>query len=268
MTLASLLASTTSLASGAGVPALDIEAPNGSHNVLIPSMHMGYANLRQPTMAVLQGAKVFVVEHVEFPFGPTGQEADISSPLQEDLQAWIDHKDKRAPWAKDLTEAEVAMLRKRIECISGIPEGDHGMTELWLSVRNPFPAMIRAHRPCGQQGLQIRDAILQKGAESLGIHIEELESMAEIWRRRAAIPTTTHLASLHYGLDNPLEPIYEQLVAAINAGDFEKVQELSFTGTGDSPEAAAYFKRVMVEERNAAWLLHAILNEPQGQLLG
>ena len=140
--------SETTFGQGVKVPALDVEAPNGKHNTLIASMHMGYDGLHQPTSAVLEGAKVFVVEHIDL-FGMSGSDLDIGSPSGIEMKAWTEGKALRAAWSRHLSEAEVAILRERIACITGFPEtSTFGQTELYLSVTRAFPAMIRAYRLC------------------------------------------------------------------------------------------------------------------------
>ena len=52
----------------AGVPALKVTAPNGATSILIGSLHVAADGLKQPSGAVMQGAKHYVIEHLPGPF--------------------------------------------------------------------------------------------------------------------------------------------------------------------------------------------------------
>lgn len=252
--LATALFAATVNARADGVPALDIQAPSGAHSVLIGSMHIGYPLLRQPTPDVLKGARIYVIEHLTA--GLSFQPDDISSPSRGEIADWFAGKAVRAAWSTQLSDVEVEILRERVSaCNSTIPEAaPYGMTDLVLSMHRSLAAGSLAYNLCTVPTLQSRDKLMQQAADGSGVPTVELETQQEVWRKRAAVPESTYLETLRSGLQHDLRPAYAEMVRALNSGDYQKVQNLMSVGVGDTPVAGAEFKRIMLDERNAAWL--------------
>jgi len=96
-----LVASTAMASPPAGVPALSVTAPNGQSSILIGSAHVGIEGLLEPDASVFVHAKRFVVEHDQK--RQTGDAGAASTT-------------GRAPWAKTLTDAEIAIYLERTRC--------------------------------------------------------------------------------------------------------------------------------------------------------
>ena len=71
-------------------------------------------------------------------------------------------------------------------------------------------------------------------------------------------------ASLRYALNLDLEKFYTGLAAAMNRGDFDEVEQHAADDIEDAADRAL-FKRIMLTERNVAWLPKLRAELDQGQ---
>ncbi len=119
-----------------------------------------------------------------------------------------------------------------------------------------------AYIPCPHRASPSRDDILKIAAQQKGMPVDTLESDEAVQKQRDKIPSTLLAHAMKYGLSIDPSPVYTEVVAAFNAGDFERVAYLS-SQAGLTPDEQKLFRRIMVEERNAAWRtpLEAYLNE-------
>lgn len=236
------------------MPAIQITAPNGAVSTMIGTMHVGYPGLRQPDPAIVQRARVLVVEH--------GLD---ESPSQDDLApapfAELDWSGPlpRAHWAKDIDDRQLERLRTNLQCVT-----DRQITRehiaLLLTTRVPRLLAMFAFVP--RNRLPSRDAILLQGAKARGIEVVPLETPQAIADRRRAIPDHIYGQQLRYGLNADLDTLYRQLVRALNSGDYDAIAAI-VAATHASATDAATVHRILIRERNAAWMprLTAELNK-------
>lgn len=237
-----------------GVPALRVRAPGGASSVIVGSMHSAYPGLLQPTASVLRDAKRLVVEH-----DPT--------PTPEGIAPEVGNGQRYANWASTLTEGEVARLREHYACL--VPKSPPAAADTFLTFQGPWFAAAVAWVPCPTQWQPSRDDILARAAKAAGVPIVTLETREEILRRRASVPPSFYVRQLRNGLDPvTVRRDYGEAVAALNHGDYETVAYIG-VGRVEAHADAAVFQRVMVHERNRAWLpaLITYLNEGRSVVL-
>lgn len=228
-----------------GVPAFRVFSPNGQSNVLIGTVHVPHAALRQPAASVLDSARTFVIEHT------THNEA-LDGVDPEALAGMLQQRDLRAAWARGLTERQITLIVDRYNCAAPKPITMSEFENL-LKLRTARIVATIAFVPCAPQGMQSRDDLLAEAANERHIPVVALETQQEIGARRAGIPPRFHEASLRYALNLDLEKFYDSLIAAVNRGDFDAIERHSADDIGDAADRAL-FKRTMLAERNVAWL--------------
>jgi len=109
LTLTLISASHTAQADS-GVPALQVRAPNGKTSILIGSLHVAVANLRQPGPSIFHNATAYVVEHVTDPAEQSRLQHELALAVSDQHTAW-------APWAQSLTEAKLAEFVAHLNCL-------------------------------------------------------------------------------------------------------------------------------------------------------
>ena len=239
------LAAPFSHAAPQGVPAFRVVAPNGQSSVLIGTMHVAHAALRQPTTTVLDGARTFVIEHTTHDEPLDEFDPDVLAGMRE-------QRDVRAAWARGLTEQQIALIVRRVNCSAPTPV-TVPQFETLLKLRTARTVSMLAFVPCAPPGRRSRDDLLAQAAKERHIPVLALETQQEISARRASIPPRFHEASLRYALNLNLDEFYEFLIAAINRGDFDEIERHAADDVGDAADQA-FFKRTMLAERNVAWL--------------
>lgn len=235
-----------------GVPALKVRAPNGETSILIGSMHIPYENLRQPSPAVFDGAKYLVVEHLttEASQRPVNSKQPMSAPGV--LETPIRGKIERAQWARFLTEAQVDQLRQNFKCGMTVPLPSNFMDAI-LSLNSPALAATIAYMPCSQPGSLSRDDILGRAATDRGIRTAGLEAPTAIQTKRDAIPDRIYAGLLHSAFKTDVRKQLSKTVDALNTGDYLAISTI-LAGTYETPSDAATYDRIMVKERNQAWI--------------
>lgn len=239
-----------------GVPAFRVFSPNGQSSVLIGTVHVPHAALRQPGASVLDGARALVIEHTTH-----------DEPFEGfDPAAWagmLEGKDVRAPWSRGLTEQHIARLVARYNC-SAMEPVTVAKFEGLLKLRTARKVSELAFVPCAPRGMRSRDDLLAQAATQRRIPVVTLETQQEMTARRDRLPPRIHEASLYFALKLDLEQFYVSLIAAANRGDFDAIGRIA---TSDMTDAAdrALFKRIMLEERNVAWIptLRLVLDNGQ-----
>lgn len=237
-----------------GVPALRVRAPNGASSVMVGSMHTAYPGLAQPTSSILREAKRLVVEHDPTP-DPGGIAPEVANGQHY------------ANWALTLTEQEVVRFREHYACL--VPKSPPAAADTFLTLQGPWFAAAVAWVPCPTQWQPSRDDLMAKAAKSFGVPVAYLESREDIVRRRASVPPSFYVRQLRNGLDpETVKRDFGKAVAALNHGDYETVASIG-VGRVEEQADAAVFQRVMVQERNQAWLpaLMAYLNEGHSVVL-
>lgn len=262
-----------------GVPALKVRAPNGETSILIGSMHIPYENLRQPSPAVLDGAKYLVVEHLTTNNSKTSGSGKQAILAPEVLEGRIQDKKVRAKWARFLTEAQVEQLRQNFTCGMAVPQSSPDIDlaiDMVLSFKSPEFASSLVYRPCSQPGMLSRDDIIGRAAADRGIRTVGLETPDAIQIRRDAIPDRIYAGLLHSAFKIDARKQLSKTVDALNTGDYLAISTI-LAGTYETHSDAATYDKIMVKERNRAWIPvlrpyldagHAVIVVGAGHLAG
>lgn len=253
---------TASLATtGAGVPALRVTAPDGATSVLVASLHVPYTGLLQPLPSVLRGKARLVIES-SVTQGPQPPAPKVQDMLAPDAMPSLASQGRlgRAPWAMSLSDDELATLRRTGHCLQ--PPFNDQAIDLLLAMKSPAAAASVANARCGKPGQLSRDEILTRAATAFGVPTDTLETQVAVDRQRKAVPDRIYEARLRSAFGPQAAHNYAVTVAALNRGDYAAVLHLENTGYADPADAATFY-RLMVEERNRAWMapLQRYLNE-------
>ena len=240
------VASTTVSAADIGVPAYRIETPNGEHGILIGSMHVPHPRLLQPSPRVLDNARVLVIEHT------TADEKPDFALAPEVLAAFSEGRDTRAAWASFVTKPQLVAIQRRLACNPATAVSLETL-ETMLKLRSPRMMSMLAYIPCSPPTALSRDAILETAAATRSIPIRSLELQTEVEQRRRALGDGIYLASFKTAVSSDIEATYERLVEAINNGDFDAVAAIATSVIASEAEREE-FRRVMVNDRNRAWM--------------
>jgi uncharacterized protein len=244
--MALITASSPTAGAAPGVPAFQITAPNGLQSILIGSMHVPHARLRQPSPRVLDDARALVIEHT------TEDEKPDLTIAPEVEQARRDGKDTRASWAQSITPQQLQAIQARLACNPATAYSPAALERL-LRLRSAKIMSMLAYTPCSPPGAQSRDAILEAGAAARQLPVFTLELQAEVERRRRSLDDRIFVTSLRYALATDVQAGSDKLVEALNQGDFERVAAMVAESTGGETESRSYYE-VMVRGRNYAWM--------------
>ncbi|MFL9989028.1 TraB/GumN family protein [Paraburkholderia sediminicola] len=242
---ATLLAVVSSVALADGsdgrVPALKVTAPDGATSILIGSAHVGVRGMREPDATIFNGARQFVVEH-RGDHQP-GDSGEIGA--------------KRAAWAQGLTTTQIAVYAQRARC-AGVSQSYARSLLMRPSVQW---ANQLAYSVCGWENVPSRDVVLA-AEKPLGLETKYLEDDAWVEAKRRSVPARLSDRSFKWALAHDPEQIWDRIRDAINQGDYEGIRDQFDVSVG-SVKNAKQLDRIMVEERNAAWMpkLHTYLDE-------
>ena len=233
-----------------GVPALKVTTPAGRSSILIGSVHIGLEGLRQPNGSAFEGVKRYVVEQVSGE-GPPAKKRELwPAALAEYLKTrrWI-----RAPWAEQLSTAEIGELKRRLVC-NGVPFAQaEGAIDALLAMDSPLTVSEVAIRRCAPGGLLSRDEVLAGYARQRGIPISSLEVNAEVEVRRRNVPDRIYLHDIHVAMtDRQLQALH-LTAQAHNQGDNDAINP-EIHELAANQEDAALYDRLMVASRNEAWM--------------
>lgn len=242
-------------AAGADLAAVQVTAPNGQASLLLGSVHVGYPGLRQPAPSVIQKARVLVIEHTL-----EGEPIDTALAPESFASLVATGDVTRAHWAAELTEAQLERMRTNLNCIApkSISRSDF---EMLLAMRSPRLFAGYAYLPCSR--LPGGDVAAISAAKATSIPVVTLETLAEIGQRRAAIPDRIYRQQLYRGVQTDLAALYDALAAVVNRGDYDAIGPM-VQGTYDAPEDGALVQRILLTERNAAWLARLRTELDQG----
>lgn len=235
----------TARAETAGVPAFRVTAPGGVTGILIGSVHVPLAGLRQPSPTLLAGAKRLVMEAVP--------SSDTASPLQQMLPGALDTFKATgayplAPWARALSAAEVTKLEAHVRCV----RNDIAQPDFMLALRSPVVAEVFAAVPCGADLKGGRDLMLMRAAQQAGIAVVGLETTEAATRQLLAVPEIVHVHMMQDILATDMPALYAQAVVALNAGDVDRAIDI-LDSTDGSVEEQALVRDIIVNQRNALW---------------
>jgi uncharacterized protein len=227
-----------------GVPALRVTAPNGQTSVLMATMHIGHPALRQPAPSLLRGVRALVIEH---PMDGAIEERAMAPEAMDSVQAG---QPPQAAWSKALSEAQKAELFERAKCFSVRPMR-RDVFDYLFGLRSPRFMSTLAYYPCIP--LRSRDTMLMQAASAQQIPLIPLESAADIARQHKAIPDRLYAELLYRGLLIDTVAYYGQLADLLNRGDYAAVLRETSSMAADPADNALY-KRIMLDERNHAWI--------------
>jgi hypothetical protein len=235
----------TSAASG--VPALKVIAPNGQTSILVGSLHIAAEGLRQPSAAVMDGARRYVVESITEPLAATSSLHDVSPEVAQG-QSPISN------WALELTKAQLLMLKLNVVCNFADMRVEPDVV-LWalLTRKSAADASQIAIRPCSAPGLLSRDDLLARAAGARGLSPSPLEVQAEVESRREAVPERIYRYQLVRAFTPESSEGLRRVVNALNTGDYERVAVvLRDLSANDSDFEVV--NKLMVADRNLAWM--------------
>lgn len=244
--LSLIIASPAAAAANTGVPAYEVQAPNGKHSILIGSMHVPHPRLLQPSPRVLDQARVLVIEHT------TADEKPDFTLAPEVLAALAEGRDVRATWAEFVTDSDLSKIRERLACNPATPVSLETLQAL-LKLRSARMMSMLAAVPCSPGPDVSRDKLLETAAATRQLAVNRLESQAEVEQRRRALGERVYAAALKAELSSDMDAAYARLTEALNKGDFDTVAAMAAESLGGEAESREYHL-IMVKERNRAWI--------------
>lgn len=244
--LSLIIASPAAPAANTGVPAYEVQAPNGKHSLLIGSMHVPHPRLLQPSPRVLDQARVLVIEHT------TADEKPDFTLAPEVLAALAEGRDVRATWAEFVTDSDLSKIRGRLACNPATPVSLETLQAL-LKLRSARMISMLAAVPCSPGPDVSRDKLLETAATARQLTVNTLESQAEVEQRRRALGERVYAAVLKAELSSDMDAAYARLTEALNKGDFDTVAAMAAESLGGEAESREYH-RIMVKERNRTWI--------------
>jgi uncharacterized protein YbaP (TraB family) len=239
----------------ASVPALKVTSRAGATSILIGSVHVGLPGLRQPTPALFSDMKLLVVEQVANE-GPQAPKRKLTPGAQEvALKSggfW-----PRAPWAVELTDAQVKTIAERVRCTPGWPvdQSSAPATQVILAMESAVTAQEIAIRPCSLPGLESRDAIIERAARAQGIKVVGLESQADVEKHRLDVPNWVYVQHIVAATSIQSTQALDKTVEGLNVGDYALVAQ-AVSGLTSDVKAKEIYYQAMVVERNKEWLPH------------
>jgi uncharacterized protein YbaP (TraB family) len=242
--LSLIIASPAAAAANTGVPAYEVQAPNGKHSILIGSMHVPHSRLLQPSPRVLDQARVLVIEHT------TADEKPDLTFAPEVRAALAEGRDVRALWAEFVTDSDLSKIRGRLACNPATSVSLETLQAL-LKLRSARMMSMLAAVPCSPRPDVSRDEFLETAAAARQLAVKTLESQAEVERRRQALGERVYAAALKAELSSNMDAAYTRLTEALNKGDFDTVAAMAAESLGGAAESSEYH-RIMVKERNRA----------------
>lgn len=248
-----LVSSAAAIAQADGeVPALTVTAPNGASSLLVGSMHVPFDGLRQPSPSILQGRRRLVVESVVTE-GPQPSAQSLDDVLAPNALETLRTTGKlgRASWAASLGDGEIAELVRNGSCLK--PPADSRFVEFALAMKSAEAAAALAYWRCGKPGQLSRDEIVGRAASTYGVPVQTLETQVAVDRQRKAVPYRIYEEQLRKAFTQESRRAYPKVVDALNSGDYAAVMRIISSGYRN-PSDAAVFNRIMVEERNLAWM--------------
>lgn len=234
-----------------GVPALKVTSPSGRTSILIGSIHVGVAGLRQPDASVFDNVKRYVIEQV----AGEGPVVEAPRPATEAI-AHLKETGKlgRAQWAAGLGDRELEGLKERLLC-NGYPEQSKAAdgAAILLALERPLTAETIAIRRCDPGNRPSRDAILARYAADRKIPVSGLETNSEVEKRRLAVDDRIYVHTIRIAVTDLQAQAMLAAARAIDAGDYASVN-LILRRLAASEKDFAKYQRLMIDDRNEAWM--------------
>ena len=243
------IASTSVASSPVGVPALSVTAPNGQTSILMGSAHVGVEGMLEPDASVFANAKRFVTEHESLPQpGDTGTTSGIG----------------RAAWASTLSDAEIGVYLQRTRC-AHITDAE---ALSYLARPSVQKANQYAYTICDGDAVPPRRDDVVFDEKPANVLSGTLEDDARVEAQRRTVPPSVAEAAFRWALQHDPKTVLNGIRDVMNRGDYESLREQVDLSFG-SAEGAATMDRLMVDERNAAWMpkLRGYLDEGHAVIL-
>lgn len=239
-----LLLQACAIAQQHGVPALKVTAPNGVTNVLIGSLHIPADGLVQPSPALMQGAKRYVIEGRQSPFVPARFTTKAPG-LKPGM---------RADWAAGVTRPQFDEFVRRLACNSQ-PAGSSTaeLANSLLQLDSAYVASAVAINHCASPGLVSRDHILMQAATERGLIPEILETPSEVNQQREALPEHIYRHTFYSAFTPASKQGLQRAIRGLNTGAYGEVTA-ALRDLAANPEDAAVHDRLMLAERNRLWM--------------
>lgn len=235
-------------ASAAGVPAFLVTTPGGVSSVLMGTLHVPAAGMRQPADQVMKGARHFVVEQAGAP--------EIGRRFAVPAEATVTvGGQQRADWARALSTAQLATLLERAQCHATArvdTAATRQVLDFMLTRQSAMLLQSTAISYCAPAGLKSRDLLMQEAAAAAGLVPEPLESATAVAAQRDLVPEAYWRHSLGVALSADGPARLRDVVGAFNRGELDMLRDLFLQAPPGS--GAAEHWEVMVDQRNRAWL--------------
>jgi hypothetical protein len=228
-----MTASCFTVSASDGVPALNITAPNGKKSTIIGSLHVGIQGLNEPDRSLFNNIKRYVIEH--FP---------QSYNLQ---QSGKQNSKERAEWTKELTARELDIYYQRAIC-GGKSKAE---AEMYLTYPSVQTANQITYTICGQNSISRDNYLLL--SKPIKVPIEALEEEEWIESQRRKVPSHVANRAFRWSLEHDPRKVLGGIRDALNQGDYASLYTQVVTSLGNE-EYAEEFIRIMVDERNHAWM--------------
>jgi uncharacterized protein YbaP (TraB family) len=216
-----------------GVPALNITAPNGKTSIILGSLHVGIHGLNEPDRSLFKNIKRYVVEH-----------RSQSSDLQRSGKL---NSKERAEWTKELTARELDIYYQRAIC-GGKSKAE---AEVYLTYPSVQTANQFTYTICGQNSIS-RDYYLLL-SRPINVPIEVLEEEEWIESQRRKVPSNLANRAFRWSLEHDPMEVLGGIRDALNQGDYASLYTQVVASLGNEEYAEEYI-RIMVDERNHAWM--------------
>lgn len=225
----------TAQAEPLSVPALQVTAPNGARSILLAGLQRPATGLLIPAPWIVQNKTRLVLTldsaSEPHPFEPGPSYVDPAALAETGRSGGLG----RAPWAKALSDTQMAQMRTNARCFikqaaeeAGQPEDpalDASDAEYWLRLavggRDPYFALALASSHCVPKGVRSREFVLRQAAVAARVPIVALDSTDQVYARYWSAPVSLLAKLLYeYALTPAAAQGLERAVEALNQGDF------------------------------------------------
>jgi len=163
-------------------------------------------------------------------------------------------------WSETLTADDVAALRQQMQCMARLVSAAaiDKVLNMVLAQPTPLEANQLAYLRCSSAGYAARDAIVERAGKRFGLKTAYLESPEQAGDAPRALAKEVGPVvsgqSVHFALWAAAVKAQQDLVDAMNAGDYDAATAAlnrSFAGSGINP---AVVDEIMVRRRNINWM--------------
>lgn len=237
-------ASAQAAAAQQSIPVLEVRAPNGKRNVIVPGSRAPLPSLRHPGYEAFGGIRQCITD--------THRERGYRSRFAQRHPSAA----QRAPWAETLTEDEVQTLAGRMLCGAPLdfpPSAADEFLQIILTRSHPYPAWDVAGQECRGRAIVSRTRHVLSLAEDRGLSIAGMEQAADLEARVARLPERLVTDMLKRSLTPDAAGRARRLATALSKGAWDDALEV-FGDQAPDASAARLLRRTLISDRNAAWM--------------